>query len=471
MVVFGGLVLISLVPPFGLSGQQAQTLAAVLGLVVLWSTGAIPAYLASILFFSVVVIFGIATPEVVFAGFSSAAVWLVVSGFVIGSAVSSTGLAALVAARVGPWLARSYLGLVAGLILVCTVIAFFMPSSVGRAVVMVPIGMALADRCGLGRGSKGRTGVAVALAIGCNMPGLTILPSNIPNMVLAGSSETLWGIQLGYAGYLMLHFPIMGLAKMALAVLLIIWLFPAKLLHGASGAGVQATLADGGAPAEASATGTAAGPAGATSLRARRFVSVVLAGTLIMWMLDSVHGINPAWVGMVSASILLWPRLGVVGPEAFRRAIDFGPILFVVGALAMGSLVNQSGLGGIIAGAFERTLPLAPGQDSLNFFSLVTMALGFSLLATSAGVPALMTPMAGDLAQLTGWDLRTVLMSQVVGYSTILFPFQVPPLIVAMQLAGERLEQVMRVILPLGLLTLVLLVPLDLVWWQILGWL
>ena len=45
-----------------------------------------------------------------------------------------------------------------------------MPSSVGRAVVLIPIGMALADTIRLKKGSNGRIDIATALAISCNMP-------------------------------------------------------------------------------------------------------------------------------------------------------------------------------------------------------------------------------------------------------------------------------------------------------------
>ena len=53
-----------------------------------------------------------------------------------------------------------------GISVAASLLGFVMPSSVGRAVVMVPIGMALADRVGFRPGSNGRIGVAAALAAG-----------------------------------------------------------------------------------------------------------------------------------------------------------------------------------------------------------------------------------------------------------------------------------------------------------------
>lgn len=97
----------------------------------------------------------------------------------------------MLARGLAPLLTGSYPRLIAGLMAVSVLLSFLMPSSVGRAVVMVPVGMALADQMGFGPGSKGRIGIASVLAIGTNMPGFTILPSNIPNMVLSGAAALL----------------------------------------------------------------------------------------------------------------------------------------------------------------------------------------------------------------------------------------------------------------------------------------
>lgn len=168
---------------------MGATAAVVLATLALWSTGAIPPFLTSLVFFAAVLIPGLAPPELVFAGFGSAAVWLIVSGFVIGAAITTSGLGARLAEALVPLAGHSYPRLVAVLTLAAMALGFVMPSSVGRAVVLVPVGMALAQRLGLAPGSNGRIGVAVALTLACNMPSFAILPSNIPNMILAGAAE------------------------------------------------------------------------------------------------------------------------------------------------------------------------------------------------------------------------------------------------------------------------------------------
>ena len=444
-------VMLVLWPPAAFTRSQAATFAAVLLTLGLWGTALVPGYFASLLFFAVTLIAGLASPAAVFSGFSSAAVWLIISGFVIGSAIGLTGLGDRLAAVIGPPLTRSYPRLIGGLMAAAMALGFLMPSSVGRAVVMVPIGMALADRCGFGRGSRGRIGVAAVLAIGCNMPSFAVLPSNIPNMVLAGAAETIYGARFGYTEYLLLHFPVLGVLKSAITVGLVLKLFPATVAPAAAAEGPKAALAK-------------------VDRGAQLRVAVILVLTLLLWMSDKLHGINSAWIGIGTAVLLLAPRIGVVGPQAFKGAVDFGLLLFVAGALALGAVVDGSGLGRLIGGFLEAALPLAPGRDFVNFLSLTVMSFASGMVTTVPSVPAVLTPMAGDLAHLSGFSLNAVLMTEVVGFSTVLFPYQVGPLVVAMQLSGERLDHLLKITVPLTAITLLVLAPVDFLWWKLLGW-
>ncbi|WP_211364277.1 SLC13 family permease [Propionivibrio limicola] len=433
----------------------ARSAAVVLVTLVLWSTGVLPPFLSSLIFFALVLIFGLARPDLVFSGFGSAAVWLIVSGFIIGAAITASGLGQRLAAVLAPLLAGSYAHMIIGLTLAAMALGFVMPSSVGRAVVLVPVGMALADRVGFGKGSNGRIGIAATLALACNMPSFAILPANIPNMILAGASETLHGATFGYTDYLFLHFPVLGILKSALMVGLVLMLFPDRIHPQEAKANKAPDSAIDAKPAD---TG------------AQRRVAVILLATLALWMTDSLHGINPAWIGIATAILLLLPRIGVVAPKSFNASIDFGMVLFVAAALGLGALVNASGLGRMVGQTLEQVLPLAPGAHALNFFSLSAMSTLIGIVTTIPGVPTVLTPMAPDLAAASGFSLPAVLMTQVIGFSTVLFPYQVGPLIVAMQLSGERLGYLAKITLPLALLTFVLLLPLDYLWWRLLGW-
>lgn len=415
---------------------------------VLWSTGALPPFLTGLIFFAFAAVFQLTEPGILFSGFSSTAVWLIISGFVIGAAISSSGLGDRAAAIIAPYLTASYPRLIFGLVASAIALGFVMPSSVGRAVVLVPIGMALAERVGFHKGSNGRIGIAVALAMACNMPSFAVLPSNIPNMILAGSSETLFGIHFGYTEYLLLHFPILGIIKSLFLIFLVVRLFPAQTSR------VEAVAQD-----EVS-----------YDHKQQKKVALLLGLTLLFWITDSIHGVNPAWVGLATAVILLLPKLGVVEPKLFNRSVDFATVVFVAAALGLGALVNVSGIGSAMGQFFSHILPSSADNNFLSFMALSLISTLTGLVATIPGVPTVLSPMAADFAQSTGFSLSTVLMTQVIGFSTVIFPYQVGPLIVAMQLSNEPLAKLLRITLPLAGITILLLVPLDYLWWLLLGW-
>ncbi|WP_432698333.1 SLC13 family permease [Marinobacterium sp. YM272] len=436
--------------PGGISAQQSQVLAIVILTLGLLVTGALPGYMTALLFFLSAVLLDVAPPEEIFSGFYSAAFWLIISGMVIGMAIKSTGLGDRLAALLGRHLEHSYASLIWGLMLVGTLLGFLMPSSMGRALMMIPIGLALADRCGFEPGSKGRTGIILAVAFGCHIPTFAVLPANIPNMVMIGAAETIYGLHFSYTDYLLLHFPVLGALKVVLIALMILRLFPDK-------PGIKSsTDLPGSAPVQ---------EYNADQIK----LGLVLLITLGFWMTDALHGISPAWVGLAAACFLLLPRVGLVDGQRFSSGMDITLLLFIVGVLGIGRLVAGSGLGSTLAGQLELWLPLQQGADFINFVSLSLLSVVTALGVTIAGVPAVLTPMASDLAAQTGWSVETVLMTQVLGYSTILFPYQSGPLLVSMQLAKEPLSHLLKITVPLTLITLLVLMPLDYLWWVLIG--
>ena len=435
-----------LAPPVGMSPEQAQIFAILLVTLALWGTGVVPGYVASTFLFAALILSRAASPAEVFSSFSSSAIWLVVTGFVIGAAISHSGLGQRLGALAQPHLSRSYFTLIGGLMLLGMGLGFVMPSSLGRAAVLVPVGMALADALGLKRGTAGRTGVAIIIAIGTNMPSFAILPSNIPNVILSGVAETNFGTHFTYGYYLLLHYPVLGLIKSVVIVLLVLKLFPAQI-----------------APIDTAEAKTQG------SWRRQAALMVILLGTLALWSTDQLHGVNAAWVGLGASLLLMIPQLGFVPPPVFRSSVDFSMLLFVAGALTLGSVVNSSGLGEIIADKVLGALPFAEGLDFVNFMSLSLLAALTSVFTTMAGVPAVLTPLAPELANTTGFSQEAVMMTQVIGFSSVLFPYQVGPLIVAMGLAGESTRPLLKVTLALFAVSVLALIPLDFLWWRLLG--
>ncbi|PKU25383.1 SLC13 family permease [Telmatospirillum siberiense] len=428
-----------------LPSSESAALALCLAAIGLWATGAIPEYVTAIAFFTLAMLFKIGSPGVIFGGFESAAWWLIFGGLIMGVAVKTTGLGERIARRLARSFGGSYWGVITGVTVVGVTLGFVMPSSMGRAVLLMPIALSLAGRFGFAPGSKGRTGIVLAAAFGCHVPTFSILPANVPNMVLVGAAETAYRYVPTYGTYLLLHFPVLGFLKTAIMVPLIVWLCPDR--PQPAGADIRTPLRND-----------------------ERWLAMLLIVALAFWMTDSLHHVSPAWVSMAAALLLLAPGFGLVGRKAFGEQINYGSLFYVAGIMGLGSLVDKSGLGGRLADAIVQILPLAPSSPIMNFASLSAVSTVVGLATTLPGVPAVLTPLAAQMAQASGLPLDTILMSQVLGFSNPILPYESAPLVVAMQLGGERMGPAQILCLLLAVITIVFLLPINFLWWRLLGW-
>ena len=419
------------------------------GLTVLaWGSGRVPEHLVALAFFLLAVLLRVAPPAVVFSGFTSSALWLIFGGQIMGVAIRHTGLARRIAEtsarRIG---ARSYPSVLAGVVALGVGLSFFMPSAMGRVTLLMPIAAALADRYGFPEPGPGRHGILLAAAFGTGVPAFAILPANVPNAVLMGAAEAQYGVTLGYLEYLTLHFPVLGIARAAVIVGLLVVLYPARLRE------IRPARPDG------------------TPLSPReRAVALLVVAALALWATDSLHGIPPAWVSLGIGLLMLVPRAGLVPPRAFNEHLNYASLFFVAGVMGVGAVLSHTGLAAKLGQAAVAALPLAPGRAALSFGSLATLGAVLSLFTTAPGLPAVMTPLAASLAHATGLPVRTVLMSEALGYSNNLLPYQSPPLVVAGQLTNVPTRHAVVVSLALFAVTSAVLLPLDYLWWKLLGW-
>lgn len=445
-IVAAAVAIFFLPPPAGVPVNVMHTGGLLVLVMGLWATGLLPEALTALLFFVLAVLLEVAKPEVIFSGFASSTLWLVLGGLVIAEAVRMTGLGeriARVALGTRVW---SYPQLVTAAVLVAVVLAFLMPATVGRILLLVPILAAVAERHGLAPGTPGHSGVLFATIVASFQCGTAILPANAPNLVLAGAAETLYGVQLIYAEYLWAQFPVMGIIKGALIVVLVCWMFPAQT--GASGAAAELRPMSG---------------------NEKRLAAIVLAA-LALWVSDFLHGIRPGWIALGAAVVAMLPKIGAVPATIFQERVKFGTFFYIGGILGLGAVMLDTGLSKAIGDAVLQVVRLERDADAANFITLGVLSTLASMVVTNPAQPALLSPLAGTFAEAAGWPLQAALMTAAVGFSTLLFPYQAPPVVVGMQMAGLRLRDALRLTLPLALISIFALIPLHYLWWRIIGY-
>lgn len=413
--------------------------------ILLWATSLLPEFITALLFFTVAMMAKIAPPDVIFGGFASSAFWLVFSGFVLGVAIRKTGLADRAARALSSRLTDSWPLMVASVVLLSYALAFVMPSNMGRIALLMPVVAAMAKRAGIKDGTRAWYGLALAVGFGTFQLSATILPANVPNLVMSGVAEGAYGIHLNYLPYLLLHTPVLGWLKGALLIVLICGLFPGKPQ----------------APRELT-------PPEPMS-RAEKRLAWMLAVVLVMWVSESWHGIGPAWTGLAAAVITLLPRIGFISGDEFASGVNFRTCLYVAGILGLAMTVTQTGIGDAVGEALLHVMPLDPQAPFTSFLALTGITTALNFIMTANGVPALYTTLAQSFSEATGFPLLSVIMIQVLGYSTPLLPYQASPIVVAMALGKVPARAGMLLCIALALATYFVLLPLDYAWFSVLG--
>jgi anion transporter len=431
--------------PAGVEPAAMHAAALVTFAVGFWAISALPEHIVGLAFLLLAMLTKAATAAVIFSGFASATLWLVFGGLFIAEGVRSTGLGERIARVTLERFAHSYAQAIWAVVAVSAALNFLMPATVGRTLLLVPIMAALAQRMGFAPGSRGYLGLLLAAMTTTYQCGTTVLPANAPNMVLAGAAETLFGTTITYGGYLWVQFPVLGVVKAVVIGAITLRLFPAT-----------------------SALQGKAEPLPPMRPEERR-MAAILAVSLALWVTDFLHKVQPGWIALAAGLACMLPKIGVMPLSAFQERMRFGPFFYISAILGMGALMQDSGLSRAIGDAVLGAIELKPGDDARSFALLTVASTLTGLFTTNPAQPALLAPIADHIAAAAGWPIETALMVIAVGFTTVLFPYQVPPVMVGLAVAGIAVRDTLRYTLVLAAVSMIALVPLDYLWWRAIG--
>jgi di/tricarboxylate transporter len=201
----------------------------------------------------------------------------------------------------------------------------------------------------------------------------------------------------------------------------------------------------------------------------KRLAAIVMI-SLALWATDFLHGIRPGWIALAAAVVSMLPRIGAVPVTLFQERIKFGSFFYIGAVLGLGAVMLDSGFSKAFGDVLLSVIRLEHGADAANFITLSVMSTFASMIVTNPAQPALLSPLAGALADASGWPIQTVLMTFAVGFSSLLLPYQAPPMVVGMQLAHLKVRDALRLTIPLALISIVALIPLQYLWWRVIGY-
>lgn len=259
-----------------------------------------------------------------FASIGNSVVWLMIGAFIVARGLNQSGLSARVTgavARRAQTVGQLFYLLTAVLLLTAIVI----PSTSGRAALLVPIYQALTTSL-----HNRRINRALAVALPVN-----ILLTAVASLVGAGAhfviNDTLR--QMSLNAFSFVEWLLMGLPFAAVSAFGSTWIILRLFLRSQE----RTLRLDHLLPAQLV-------PAGPWS-RQERFAALVAAALILLWATESWHGIDNALVAVLGALALTLPGLGALKFKDAAKSVEWEMILFVAASLALSEALIVTGAG------------------------------------------------------------------------------------------------------------------------------
>jgi anion transporter len=440
----GGLfLLLAVLAPF--PAHKALCLA--LFAVVFWTTEPVPLELSSLLVLLLLPALGLLSFEEGFAPFAGKTIWLIFAGMALSLGIAETGLGDRLAERALRYLGSRPFGLLLYLHLIGLLLAFLIPSGLVRVLLLMPFGMALAERVAQ-RHPDLDAAVLLSLLCSTYFGGGGILTGTVPNLVVAGQFERESGQTIFWSTWLWWMFPLIGLARTALS-LLVIWCLLGRRLPPLSW------------------TSPLSGDQAPLDLPQRRALLVLGTG-MALWATDAWHQIAPAYVGLLGVLLLVLPGWGPL-PFERLRSLNF-PFFFYIAALfSLGTALQVSGFN-------QGFIDFVAGQVHLEAYgwfgrhlALTLMAVPLDFLMDIAAVAGVITPALMELGQAHGVEPLAAAMSTGMATTLVFLPYQAAPFMVAYSYRRFSLARLVLVQFSISLLSLLLICPLNVLYWHWLG--
>ncbi|WP_309648992.1 SLC13 family permease [Nocardioides sp.] len=274
------------------------------------------------------VLAGVISTDTFFATLGDETVWLLLGAFVIAAGVTRSGLADRAAAfMVAP--ARSPRQLVHLVTAALVVTTFAVPSTSGRAALVLPVFLALART--LGHLPQLVRALAVLFPTVILLTAVGSLLGAGAHLVTSQVLLTATGEGISFVQWLILGLPL-AIVSAHVSAEIVLALFADRATRRARISLEVHDFARPGAP-------PVTGPLSVAESRAALLVATAVG----LWCTEPLHGIHPAIVALLGALVATSPRLGAVPLGEALKSAPWSLLLFLAATLALGSALTSSG--------------------------------------------------------------------------------------------------------------------------------
>jgi solute carrier family 13 (sodium-dependent dicarboxylate transporter), member 2/3/5 len=405
--------------PLDMETDQQRLAAALLFVIVLWISEAIPIPIGGLLGIVLIVLIGVAPADDVIAPFGSTTILVFIGAFIIAQAMLRHGLARRFAFRVLalPGVGKSTLRTVVAFGAITCVLSAFV-SNTATVAMLLPTAIAIlgtvANLIEERTGREGfdplklRVGVALMLmlAYGASVGGLLTPVGSPPNLIGRGLIEEATGERISFAEWMAAAFPICAAMFVVLCVILLLLNRPEiRRMEGVEEY-VAAERSKMG-PLSRKEKNTLIAFAVAVTLWIVPGIVAIVAGDESQAYEDVTNRLDEGIVAVLAASLLFllpnnWERREFTLTWNEAKNIDWGTILLFGSGIVFGSMLQDTGLAETIGTWGADTFGVS-SELSITIFAVV-LAILISETTSNTASASVVVPIVIPVAVAAGVD-------------------------------------------------------------------
>lgn len=370
-------------PPEGLTARAMWSLGMLACAVAFWSGNVLPDYVTALLLAMGWIVGTKIPPNLALGAFASSTNWLLMSALVFATALKNTGLVRRLALWLLTVLPATYGSQVLGLMLIGTALGSVIPNGIARLTVLGPIAIGIGEQSGYAPRSPGMNGLTLGVWGGAGVLAcMAFLTGSAPNLAIFAALPEAVKQQISWLDWLVAAIPLtifMGL----------VFYFAIRKIYrtdtvNVSVEGIRAQL-------------NKLGPMS----KQEKYTGIVLLLALLLWMTGNIHKIDPAWVALGGATVLL--LLNIVDREGFQNGVNWVLLVYIAVIQAIGSVMTYFKLDSWILKSIGPSLSrIAANPLAFIVLAVILMFIGRFIFVSMITVGILLILILGPVAQNAG---------------------------------------------------------------------
>ncbi len=433
----------------GLSQQGKMCMAFSFMTIIWWGFQiAQPGYVSGI-YLVLLTVCGVAKPALVFSPWTMSMLWIIIGAYLIAGAVKESGLGERISYLFINRFVTNFRSIITSVFVLTFVLSLLIPHPWPRAFIIMSVMAVVIKSTNIPKEDAVKIGFSVFAS---SVPiSLIFLTGDATISPLAVQSS---GVALGWMGWLKLMGP-PAIVGSILAYFMILVLFKPSREVNINKEEIKAKLA-------------ALGPLTGKEKRTAFWVGLAI----ILWMTDTVHGIEIGWVTLFIAMCMAMPKVGGILTPASWGGVPLHVLVFLTAAIAIGRVGGATGMNAWIA---KTVLPASVPTNPLILAAFITvisifihMILGSVIAVMGIVIPAMLV----FTSSMQGVNpLVPALMAYTAVASHYVFPFQHLNMLVGQGedngMYGQK--ECIRMGIPYIVVVFIMTCVIEVPWWKMCG--